>query len=135
MRRGEWRVPCKPHCFLQLLHDLVFANLPDEHVLGMEKSRHGGKSRGEVMVKFRGTLKEIIQDEKRQCQVRNVLWTGRWEGSQPLQMVQRASRDAAPHSLEALRPKQQAGGRLSEAGAATALILFRIGSRPAVYVY
>lgn len=41
----EWPVPGKPDCFLQLLHDLVFANLADEHLLGMEEGGHGGNSR------------------------------------------------------------------------------------------
>ena len=67
MKRGEWPVPGKPDCFLQLLHDLVFAKLPDEHLISAEESGHGGKCRGEGMLKSRRTLKMKIEVEEMRC--------------------------------------------------------------------
>lgn len=63
---GEGLVPGKPDCFLQLLHDLVFANLPDEHLLDIEKTRHGDNSMG-VVLRFRRTVKVNFGDEEMQC--------------------------------------------------------------------
>lgn len=41
IKQGEWLVPGKPDGFLQLLYNLVSANLPCKHLLNMVESGHG----------------------------------------------------------------------------------------------
>lgn len=67
MKWEEQPVPGKPHCFLQLLYDLVSANLPDEHLLGMEQRGHGGNRRPEPVFESRKFSKRKIEDEEMQC--------------------------------------------------------------------
>lgn len=45
IKQGEWLVPGKPDGFLQLLYDLIFTNLPSEHLLHVEDSGHGWEFR------------------------------------------------------------------------------------------
>lgn len=50
--RGGRQVPGKPDCVLQLCYDLVSADLPDEYLLRMEESGHGGNRKVQLKLCF-----------------------------------------------------------------------------------